>query len=39
MIEEVVLKNVVKLKLLVSIKIYPVVNVSRVMRYKELVKK
>jgi len=31
-IEEVVLKNTVKLKLLTSMKIHPVVNVSRVVR-------
>ena len=37
-IEEVVLKNVVKLKLLVSMKIHLVINVSRVVRYRELVK-
>ena len=38
-VEEVVLKNVVKFKLLVSIGIYPVVNISRVVRYKKLVKR
>jgi len=37
-IKEVVLKNAVKLKLLASMRIYLVVNVSRVVRYKELVK-
>jgi len=37
-IKEVVLKNVVKLKLPISMRIHPVVNVSRVMRYRELVK-
>ena len=37
-IEEVVLKKVVKLKLLVSMKIHLVINVSRVVRYRELVK-
>ena len=37
-IEEVVLKNAVKLKLLILIRIYPVVNVSRVVKYKEPVK-
>ena len=31
-------KNVVKLKLPVSMRIHPVVNVSRVVRYRELVK-
>ena len=35
-IEEVVLKNVVKLKLLASMRIHPVVNMSRVVRYREL---
>ena len=35
-IEEVVLKNVVKLRLPTSIRIYPVVNMSRVVRYEEL---
>jgi len=35
MIEEVVSKNVVKLKLLASMRIHPVVNVSRVVRYRE----
>ena len=38
-IEKVVLRNTVKLKLLASIRIYLVVNVSRVLRYRELVKK
>jgi len=38
-IEEVVSKNTVKLKLLVSMRIHPVVNVSRVMRYREPVKR
>jgi len=37
-IEEVVSKNVVKLKLLPSMRIHPVVNVSRIMRYREPVK-
>jgi len=37
-IEEVVSKNAVKLKLLVSMRIHPVVNVSRVVRYREQVK-
>jgi len=37
-IEEVVLKNAVKLKLLASIRIHLVVNVSQVVRYRELVK-
>jgi len=34
-IEEVVSKNTVKLKLLTSMRIHPVVNVSRVVKYKE----
>ena len=38
-IEEIVSKNAVKLKLPASIKIYPVVNVSRVVRYRELGKR
>jgi len=37
-IKEVVLKNAVKLKLLASMRIHLVVNVSRVVRYRELVK-
>ena len=37
-ITEVVSKNVVKLKLPVSIRICPVVNISRVVRYREVVK-
>jgi len=37
-IEKVVSKNVVKLKLPVLMRIYLVVNVSRVMRYREPVK-
>ena len=37
-IEEVVLTNVVKLWLLTSMRIYPVVNVSRVVQYREQVK-
>jgi len=37
-IKEVVSKNVVKLKLPISMKIHPIVNVSRVMRYRKLVK-
>jgi len=31
--------NAVKLRLLASIRIYPVVNISRVMRYRKLVKR
>jgi len=38
-IEKVVSKNMVKLKLPASMRIHPVVNVSRIMRYKELVKR
>jgi len=38
-VEEVMLKNVVKLKLLVSMRIYPVINVSRIVRYREPVKR
>ena len=38
-IGKVVLKKVVKLKLPVSMRIHPVVNVSRVMRYRELVRR
>jgi len=38
-IEEVVLKNTVKLKLLVFMRIHLVVNVSRVVRYRELGKR
>ena len=38
-VKEIVLKNIVKLKLLVFIRIYLVVNFSQVMRYKELIKK
>jgi len=38
-IEEVVLKNTVKLKLLAFMRIYLVVNISRVVRYKEPVKR
>jgi len=37
-IEEVVSKNVVKLRLLISMRIHLVVNVSRIVRYRELVK-
>jgi len=38
MIEKVVLANAVKLKLLVLIRIHLVVNVSKIVRYKEQVK-
>ena len=37
-IEKVMLKSTVKLKLLVSMEIYLVVNISRVERYRELIK-
>jgi len=37
-IEEVVLTNVVKLRLLMSMRIHPVVNVSQIVWYKEQVK-
>ena len=37
-IEEVVLSNAVKLRLPSSIRIYPVVNISRIVRYKEQMK-
>jgi len=37
-VEEIVSKNVVKLKLPASMRIHLVVNVSKVMRYRELVK-
>ena len=37
-IEEIMLKNTVKLKLLTSMRIHPVVNISRVVRYREPVK-
>ena len=39
MIEEVASTNAVKLKLLVSTRIHSVVNISRVVRYKEPVKR
>ena len=38
-VEEEISRNVVKLKLLPSMKIHLVVNVSRVVRYKKLVKR
>jgi len=38
-VEEVVFKNIMKLKLLASMKIYLVMNMSRVVRYTELIKK
>ena len=37
-VEKVVLKNTVKLKLLVSMRIYLVVNISRVVRYRKPIK-
>jgi len=37
-VEEVILRNAVKLKLLAFMRIHSVVNVSRVVRYRELVK-
>ena len=37
-IEEIILANVIKLKLPVSIRIYLVVNISKIMRYRKLVK-
>ena len=37
-IEEIVSRNIVKLKLLVSMRIHLVVNISRVVRYREPVK-
>jgi len=37
-VKKVVSKNMVKLKLLTSIRIHPVVNISRVVRYRKLVK-
>jgi len=37
-VEKVVLKNMVKLKLLASMRIHLVVNISRVVRYREPVK-
>jgi len=38
-VEKVISRNVVKLKLLASIRIHPVVNVSRVVRYRKPMKK
>jgi len=37
-IEEIVSKNALKLRLLVSMRIHPVVSMSRVVKYKKLVK-
>jgi len=39
MIEEIILANVIKLKLLELMRIYLVVNISRVVRYRELFKR
>jgi len=39
MIKKIVSKNAVKLKLLVSMGIYLVMNISRIVRYRKLVKK
>ena len=39
MVEEVISKNTVKLKLLVSIRIYLVIDISRIIRYRKLVKR
>jgi len=38
-VEEVVLKNVVKLKLLASMRIHSVVNISRIVKYRKPVKR
>ena len=38
-VEEAVSKNVVKLKLLASMRIYLVMNISRIVRYREQVEK
>jgi len=37
-VKKVILRNIVKLKLPFSMRIYPIVNVSRIVRYKELMK-
>jgi len=37
-VEEIVSRNIVKLKLLVSMRIHSVVNMSRIVRYREPVK-
>jgi len=37
-VEEIVLRNAVKLKLPVFIRIHPVVNISRIVKYRKLVK-
>ena len=38
MIEKIILANIIKLKLLESMKIHLVVNISRVVKYRKLVK-
>ena len=38
-IEKVVLRNAVKLKLIAFIRIYLVVNINKIVRYKKLIKK
>ena len=38
-VEEVVSKNMVKLKQLASMRIHQVINISRIVRYRELIKK
>jgi len=38
-IEEIISANVIKLKLLESMRIHLVVNISRIVRYKKLIKK
>ena len=37
MIEEIISANIIKLKLLVSMRIYSVVNISRIVKYRKLV--
>ena len=37
-VEEIVLKNMIKIKLLTFIRIYLVVNISKIVRYKESVR-
>ena len=38
-VEEITSKNIVKIKLLVSMRIYLVVNISRIIKYEKLVKR
>ena len=38
-IEKIISTNIVKLRLLVLMRIYPTVNISRMVRYRKLVKK